>query len=507
MRFRKEEKKALAPLLNLLAVFIVLACSVLLTVEAWRQGELIRQTESIFLLMSCFYLSGNTLRPKFKQDNLKRTAAPETACLKNSYEDPLTGLPQLDMFRSDLKAYLEESSEPKGICIIHINRYRILNEILGAEYGEHLLKEISQRIIQICGKVGMLYRIGVDDFAWLMRKYADEEIGLQLAEQWLSQINLSITLGGREYHISLSAGVALYPSDASTDEELVRHAELAAYYAKEQGLSCCRFAEYMRTINIVRFELENDIRRGIVRKEFFIEYQPQVNLCTGKMVGLEALVRWNHPVRGLIPPSEFIPLAEESGLIVQLGEWVLRTACRQNKRWQDEGFEPVSVSVNMSVRQFRDPSFTEKVAEVLTETGLDPRYLDLEITESMTMDQKWAVNQLVELKQLGILVSIDDFGTGYSSLHYLRKLPVDRIKIDRSFLEEVVQDSSDAVIVSSIAAMANHLKLKVTAEGVENKEQLEFLKRQNCHDAQGYLFSKPVPALRLEQDFLVKAAG
>lgn len=225
------------------------------------------------------------------------------------------------------------------------------------------------------------------------------------------------------------------------------------------------------------------------------------------MVGMEALVRWNHPKRGLLPPSEFIPLAEESGLIVPLGEWVLKTACLYNKKWQLEGFEPVCVSVNLSMRQFRQYNLAEHVDAILQEVGLEPRYLELEVTESMTYDIETALDQLHRLKRLGIHISIDDFGTGYSSLYYLKSLPIDRLKIDRAFVKEVMYDGNDAAIVSTITTMAHHLKLKVTAEGVENEEQLEFLKLQRCHEGQGYLFSKPVPAGVLESEFLSRLAG
>ncbi|WP_138494121.1 putative bifunctional diguanylate cyclase/phosphodiesterase [Paenibacillus pinistramenti] len=511
MRFRQEGNEGLARLLKLLLLLIMAGGCLLLTIDAFESKDVWRILDCLILLAGCCCLAGTAYRmdrPIADRQTVKRERSNQENTLAGA-NDPLTGLPERIAFRTSLQAFLEKEAQPgtgKGICIIHINHYKMLSGILGDESGDRLLQIMSERIASSCRIQGNLFRVGVDDFAILMSEYAEPDEIVQYAEHFLSQFDSTVRLLSNDYHISLSIGYALYPHDAQSSEELVRYAELAACYAKANGMNCCRYAGYMGTAILTRLELENDLRKGIEREEFFIEYQPQVNLDSGKMVGLEALVRWNHPRRGIIPPSEFIPLAEECGFIVQLGEWVLRTACIQNKRWQDDGFEPISISVNMSMRQFKDSRFTSTVAQILQETGLDPRYLELEITESMTMDPHSAYGQLMDLKQLGILISIDDFGTGYSSLHYLKNLPIDRIKIDRSFLQEIFGDRSNAAIVSSITSMARHLKLKITAEGVENKEQLEFLKLQNCHDGQGYLFSKPVGAYRLEQDFLVRAA-
>lgn len=392
------------------------------------------------------------------------------------------------------------------VCILHINQYKTIHHVLGGSASSRLLQTFGSRIEQSCLDAEAFYKVGTDDFAIIMNDYANEELILERIEALISGIDHSIELEGKEYHISFNFGYAVFPCDAVNPEELASHAELAALYAKLHNFEGCRYDKSMKAQALNKLELENEMRKGLLREEFFLEYQPQVHLQTGRIVGLEALVRWNHPKKGLVPPSDFIPLAEECGLIVELGAWVLRTACRQNKLWQEEGYDPVSVSVNLSMRQFRDTRFTEVVANILQETGLDPQYLELEITESMTIDKKSAREQLHDLKKLGVTISIDDFGTGYSSLHYLKKLPIDRIKIDRSFLEELVHGGNDAAIVSTIAKMAHVLKLKLTAEGVENYEQLEFLKLQNCHDAQGYLFSRPIPAMQLKQNFLIRTA-
>jgi EAL domain-containing protein (putative c-di-GMP-specific phosphodiesterase class I) len=352
-----------------------------------------------------------------------------------------------------------------------------------------------------------VYRMGEDEFAVIFPELPDDAAAEERAKELLASVDPAVLIDDTEYHISLSMGLSVFPDDGDSVNQMIQYADMAVHHAKEQGVDFMRYHAAMKQRTQSKVELENDMRKALEREEFFLEFQPQISLNTGKMVGMEALVRWNHPKRGLLPPSEFIPLAEESGLIVPLGEWVLKTACLHNKKWQLDGFEPVCVSVNLSMRQFRQYNLAEHVDAILREVGLDPRYLELEVTESMTYDIETALDQLHRLKRLGIHISIDDFGTGYSSLYYLKSLPIDRLKIDRAFVKEVMYDGNDAAIVSTITTMAHHLKLKVTAEGVENEEQLEFLKLQRCHEGQGYLFSKPVPAGVLESEFLSRLAG
>jgi EAL domain-containing protein (putative c-di-GMP-specific phosphodiesterase class I) len=254
----------------------------------------------------------------------------------------------------------------------------------------------------------------------------------------------------------------------------------------------------MKSVSINRLRLENELRRALVNEEFVLYYQPQVDIGSGRIVGVEALIRWNHPDKGMVMPNHFIPLAEESGLIVPIGEWVLRAACKQNKTWQSEGYAPIPISVNLSMRQFFQHNLKGKIRHVLEQTELDPQYLELEITESMTMDVDHAIQSLLELKELGVNVSIDDFGTGYSSLYYLKKFPIDKLKIDRSFVRDIMVDPNDAAIVATIIAMTHHLNLKVIAEGVETEDQLKFLYQNRCNEVQGYWFSPPVDRLELE---------
>ncbi|WKL00729.1 EAL domain-containing protein [Paenibacillus amylolyticus] len=284
--------------------------------------------------------------------------------------------------------------------------------------------------------------------------------------------------------------------------EIIQNADTALHSAKEQGMELNRFAHAMQMKAQERLQLENDLRKALDRGQFYLVYQPQVNLQSGLIVGMEALVRWQHPQRGSVSPAEFIPLAEESGLIVPLGEWVLREACAQNKQWQEAGYRKLCVSVNLSMRQFRHSHLLDNINGILKETGLEPVWLELEITESMTFDKDRSFEQLRKIKEIGVHISIDDFGTGYSSLHYLKDLPIDRLKIDRSFVNEVMEDSNNAAIVSTITSMAHHLQLKVTAEGVENEDQMVFLRNQHCHEAQGYFFSKPIKAAEFEKQFL-----
>jgi EAL domain-containing protein (putative c-di-GMP-specific phosphodiesterase class I) len=308
-------------------------------------------------------------------------------------------------------------------------------------------------------------------------------------------------LHGQEFLVTTSIGIALYPSDGDDAESLLRNADTAMYRAKEHGRD--NYQLYTPAMNariVERLALESNLRRGLERGEFEVYYQPQVNVRTEQVVGVEALVRWHHPERGLVLPAEFIPVAEETGMIVPLGEWVLRTACAQNKAWQEAGLPPMRVAVNLSARQFQQRSLTDIVAQVLEETGLSPHLLELEVTESVAMqDLDFTITMLRNLREMGVQIAIDDFGTGYSSLAYLKRFPIDAVKIDRSFVCDLMVDPNDAAIVTTVITMAHSLELSVIAEGVETEAQLAFLNQQQCDEMQGFLFSKPVPAGVLEK--------
>jgi EAL domain-containing protein (putative c-di-GMP-specific phosphodiesterase class I) len=322
---------------------------------------------------------------------------------------------------------------------------------------------------------------------------------IKIVQKILEAFKPSFNFNNQELHITPSIGIALYPDDGEDAQTLLKNADTALHRAKEQGRNNYQF--YTSTMNataLERLNLESKLRYALERKEFVVYYQPQVSLKTGQIVGIEALVRWQHPDLGLIPPLKFIPLAEETGLSVPLGLWVLRTACAQNKAWQEAGYPPLKVAVNLSTRLFKQQNLIQQVAQVLQETGLDPDYLELELTEGIIMENiETAIITLKELKKMGVHLSVDDFGTGYSSLAYLKQFPIDTLKIDRSFVLDITTDPDDAMIALLIINMAHNLKLKVIAEGVETKEQLTFLRSYNCDEIQGYLFSRPVPAEEL----------
>ncbi|GIO31542.1 MULTISPECIES: putative bifunctional diguanylate cyclase/phosphodiesterase [Paenibacillus] len=421
-----------------------------------------------------------------------------------AFHDDLTGLPNKRRLTEQLgKLMMERNSGKTGVVVFNINRFKNINDSLGHQAGDRLLQLVGDRLKRNTLPKEELFSMGGDEFALIMPSLADVETAIRRIRSLMEMFEEPLTIDDGDYHITLCAGVAVYPEDGDTAAQLVQHADTAVHHAKDYGLDVRHFVPSMQRKAKERLKLENDLRKALERREFYLEYQPLVSLETGEIVGMEALLRWKHPKRGNVSPQEFIPLAEESGQIVQLGEWVLRTACKQNKAWQDAGYKPICVSINLSMRQFLQPHLADSIGQILQEIGLDPKYVELEITESMTFDKETAFEQLRRLKELGVFISIDDFGTGYSSLHYLKNMPIDRLKIDRSFVNEVMSDHNDAAIVSTIASMAHHLQLKVTAEGVENEEQLRFLKEQRCHEGQGYYFSKPVPPADFEKAFLL----
>jgi EAL domain-containing protein (putative c-di-GMP-specific phosphodiesterase class I) len=303
-------------------------------------------------------------------------------------------------------------------------------------------------------------------------------------------------LGNNDCHVTLSIGISVFPSDGSDSQALLKAADVAMYRAKQMGRN--NYQYYLPTMNVhtvERLELESDLSHALERGEFLLHYQPKVQIKTGMITGTEALLRWNHPLRGLVPPMDFISLAEETGLIVPIGEWVLATACAQNKLWQDQGLTKLGIAVNLSARQFADSQLLPKLTRIIHASGIDPSSLELEITESVVMSHgECAVAVLEQLKSTGVKIAIDDFGTGYSSLGYLKRFPIDTIKVDRSFIRDIPGDSGDMKIAHAIIAMAHALRLKVVAEGVENAEQLKFLRAQHCDAAQGYFLYRPLPA-------------
>ncbi|CAM3445826.1 putative bifunctional diguanylate cyclase/phosphodiesterase [Marinicrinis lubricantis] len=419
-----------------------------------------------------------------------------------AYYDDLTGLPNRRTFRGSLQELLVQSkSEHKRFTVFYMNvdRFKLINESLNHDYGDMLLLQIAERLTRCIKEGEMVVRIEADDFAMYFPEISTPEAALKRAHCIQKVLLEPFVLKDKTIHITASIGVSI-SSDGDTPESLMQHAELALSQAKEFGRNSVQLYDTVfNERSMERLNLENDMRNALEKGEYQLYYQPQISIHTGRIVGAEALIRWNHPVRGMVPPDEFIPLAEDTGFIVEIGEWVLREACTQNKKWQDMGYPPFPVSVNLSVRQFLQQKLKEKVQGILEETGLDARYLVLEITESMTSDVDYATNCLLELKSLGLQISIDDFGKGYSSLSYLKKFPISTLKIDQSFVRDLMEDPNDAAIVSTIIAMAHHLKLKVIAEGVETEEQLKYLTQNKCNEVQGYLFSPPLPDHQFEQ--------
>ncbi len=421
-----------------------------------------------------------------------------------AFHDDLTGLPNKRRLTQRLDKLMQtRDKDTPGIVVFNVNRFKNINDSLGHQAGDRLLQLVGDRLKRNSLPKEEIFSMGGDEFALIIPSLASVDSAMKRIRELLELFEKPVTIDDYDYHISLCAGMAVYPEDGDTAEQLIQHADTAVHHAKDYGIDVRHFVPSMQRKAKERLKLENDLRKALERDEFYLEYQPLVHLETTEIVGMEALLRWKHPKRGNVSPQEFIPLAEESGMIVPIGEWVLRTACQQNKQWQEAGYKPICVSVNLSMRQFLQPQLADQIGHILDEIGLEPKYVELEITESMTFDKETAFEQLRRLKELGVFISIDDFGTGYSSLHYLKNMPIDRLKIDRSFVHEVMSDHNDAAIVSTIASMAHHLQLKVTAEGVENEEQLHFLREQRCHEGQGYYFSKPILPEVFEKTFLL----
>lgn len=414
-----------------------------------------------------------------------------------AYNDDMTGLPNRRYFANQLDEELAaagSSGKRVAVCYLDVDRFKLVNASFGRDSGDMLLLQIAERLTHFFPQPGSLARMEGDEFAGLLRNVEDADDVANRLEVLLQIFEEPFEIGGVPLHISVSVGATIGDGLEEDGASLLKKADAALNRAKENGRN--EYQLYTAEIENQAFHkltLQHELKKGLQKSEFLLHYQPQYDLDSGRMVGFEALVRWLHPTRGLVPPGEFIPAAEESGIIVPLGEWVLREACRQNKEWQDAGMPPLPVSVNLSVRQFSRRDLIGVIAGVLKETGLDPKYLKLEITESMTMDVQRSLSLLKELRELGVGISIDDFGTGYSSFHYLRHFPIGSLKIDRSFVRDIADNPSNAAIVASIIAMAHHLELQVVAEGVETIEQVRLLRQHKCDEMQGYYGSPPLP--------------
>ena len=425
--------------------------------------------------------------------------------------DTLTGLANRSLLQDRLEQALLTSATygtRLAVAFVDLDRFKFINDSLGHQFGDDLLKAVAARLQSCVRECDTVARLGGDEFVLLINGHSGADCVRQIMERMLAAVSQPWVIEQGEFNVTCSIGVALHPDDGEDAPALLKHADSAMYRAKDSGRSNFQF--FTRELNALmteRLEMESLLRRALEREQFALRYQPRVDLRTGRLVAAEALLRWRIPQRGTIGPRRFIGLAEETGLIVPIGKWVLQSACAQNKAWQDAGLAPIVVSVNVSPRQFRQENLVKSVAEVLNSTGLEPRYLELELTESMVMhDAPNLVAMLDELKRLGVQISVDDFGTGYSSLSYLKRFPVDRLKVDRSFVEHMTTDSNDATIVRAIIALGHNLGLKVVAEGVEFAEQARSLFDHQCDEAQGFLFSRPVSERRLRR-MLLDAAG
>ncbi|HJV79421.1 sensor domain-containing protein [Noviherbaspirillum sp.] len=413
--------------------------------------------------------------------------------------DSLTGLPNRVMFShlvANAIASAQRYQRNCAVLFIDLDRFKFINDSLGHEAGDQLLKEISKRFKKALRASDVVARLGGDEFVVLIQDLQQETQAATVARKLLSATLKPITLGGRDCHITASIGVAMYPQDGGDEQSLMKNADIAMYYAKDEGKNNYQFySKDIRAQSLERLALETNLRQALEREEFTLHYQAKRELDKGRITGVEALLRWDNAELGTVSPARFIPIAEDTGLIVQIGKWVLRTACEQNVAWQRMGLPPIHMAVNLSARQFTDERLVQDIAAILQETGMAPNLLELEITEGMVIQNPdHALRLLREIKAMGVRLAIDDFGTGYSSLGQLKNFPIDTLKVDRSFIRDIATNAEDKALTEAIIAMGKTLQLTVVAEGVETQEQETFLREHACDEMQGYLFSKPVPA-------------
>jgi diguanylate cyclase (GGDEF)-like protein/PAS domain S-box-containing protein len=446
--------------------------------------------------LTALTVSGRPMLLATVRDITDRKAAEERVRYL-AYYDALTGLPNRTLLQDRLEKALASARRRKdklALLFLDLDRFKDINDSVGHSVGDLLLQEIGERLKTWGREQDTIARLGGDEFMIMVTEVRDATDAAVAAERLMDEMTAEFVVQGHSFSVNCSLGISIFPEHGADSETLIKNADAAMYSAKENGRNNFRFfTEEMNARVVERLTLENGLRLALEREQLSLVYQPQTDIATGRITGMEALLRWQHPDLGLIPPDKFIRIAENSGLIVPIGEWVLRTACRQARKWQDEGLPAVSIAVNVSAVQFRQEGFCELIRRVLRETGLGPQYLELELTESVLLANAEVMLLVVqELKAMGLTLAIDDFGTGYSSFSYLRQFRVNKFKIDRSFIRDVTVNPDDAAIAAAIISMAKSLRLKVIAEGVETEAQLSFLRKHQCDEIQGYYFSRPL---------------
>jgi diguanylate cyclase (GGDEF)-like protein len=416
-----------------------------------------------------------------------------------AYYDSLTGLPNRTLLQDRLAKALAGAKRHKdrvAVLFLDLDRFKNINDSLGHSHGDLLLQELATRLQTWAREQDTVARLGGDEFIVVLSSIKEVADTAVAAERVAHSISAEFSLEGRVLNVTCSIGISVYPDHGEHAETLIKHADAAMYCSKEGGRNTFRF--FTREMNaevLEQLTLESSLHSALEKQQLFLMYQPQFDVPSGKITCCEALVRWRHPDHGLVPPDKFIGIAENSGMIVPIGEWVLRTACTQAKTWEDQGRDLIPVAVNVSAVQFRQDGFCDMIKRVLQETGLDPRCLELELTESLLLSNEDVMFQVIgELQAMGVKLAIDDFGTGYSSLNYLKRLPVSKLKVDHTFIQDLAHSSDDAAITAAIINMGKCLNLKVTAEGVESEAQLSLLRKYGCGEVQGFFFGKPLTA-------------
>ncbi|HEY4602348.1 MAG TPA: EAL domain-containing protein [Cerasibacillus sp.] len=484
------------------------------SLEKWLQQKMIngdtgivvsakRKDGTMFYLectVYCYQNSDEAIYIAIVRDVTQRIAN-EKRMEYMAYYDELTDLPNRHFFHKTLEGAIKEAKENDeqiAVYVMDVNYFKEINDTLGYAFGDQLLKACARRLKKLLEPDKFVARLGGDEFLFLLRE-TNQTKTVSLAERLINEFKHPVEIENYEIYLSVSIGISIFPENGNHASELIRNADSALYVIRANQTNSFNIFDNSITENFRKMlTMEYELRKALHENQFELHYQPQKCLKTECVIGLEALIRWRHPIRGMISPGEFIPLAEKTGLIIEIGDWVLREACRQNKQWQEDGHPPLVVSVNLSPKQLYQDKLLNRLEKILDETKLDPRFLELEITENIAMtNETHILNMLTDIRKLGVNVSIDDFGTGYSSFRYLSIFPINKIKIDRMFMDENKQRNQ--AIVKSIINMSHSLDMKVIAEGVETKEQICFLQRENCDEIQGFYFSKPLPPSQVTQ--------